>query len=139
VQYERFAAKVEIVREGEEERPLCSGFLPVMDRRGAVELIRRLGGLSGEQRVALLKLADGLQFAEDGSCQLCGSGEPERWQAHTCPPRGTRAGSVVRLRSGGPKMTVVKLMGGTVLTMWFTKGKRRQDEFPSSSLVLLEE
>jgi len=137
VQDERFVAEVRIIREGE-KRPLCSGYLPVTDRRGAVELIRRLW-LPRERTETLTQLADNLQFAEDGSCRLCGSEEPERWQAHRCPPRGTKAGSVVRLRSGGPKMTVVKLAGRTVLAMWFTKGKRCQDELPSSSLVLLEE
>lgn len=53
--------------------------------------------------------------------------------------RELRAGDVVRLRSGGPEMTVTgPLLDGDVDVVWFSdEGEYYQDELSPESLILL--
>jgi uncharacterized protein YodC (DUF2158 family) len=46
-----------------------------------------------------------------------------------------KAGDTVRLKSGGPLMTIQEIDGAGFATCdWFTKGKREQGVFPITSL-----
>ena len=50
-----------------------------------------------------------------------------------------KAGDVVQLKSGGPKMTIDWIDSDTATTTctWFEGAKRNQAQFSSSSLVLV--
>lgn len=45
-----------------------------------------------------------------------------------------KPGDVVRLKSGGPKMTVDQLDGARIWCDWFEGSKKFSDSFPSTSL-----
>lgn len=48
---------------------------------------------------------------------------------------GFKPGDVVRLKSGGPKMTVAEIREGRVLCQWFTGDKREIAGFEPATLV----
>lgn len=48
-------------------------------------------------------------------------------------------GSVVKLKSGGPSMTVSKIDEETALCHWFVKDERQEGKFSVKSLVLESE
>jgi uncharacterized protein YodC (DUF2158 family) len=52
-----------------------------------------------------------------------------------------QVGDVVRLKSGGPAMTVTKTGFGAdmVLCEWFEEGDAKQKSFPTASLIRIEE
>lgn len=46
-----------------------------------------------------------------------------------------KIGDVVKLRSGSPSMTIVKVIGTKVWTSWFIDDQHERALFPSESLV----
>ncbi len=48
-------------------------------------------------------------------------------------------GDVVRLKSGGPAMTVAKVEGKEIACVWFDGKTQRADAFPSVCLELEDE
>lgn len=54
------------------------------------------------------------------------------------PTLSFQKGAVVRLKSGGPPMTVSVLYKESVLCFWFEGKTRKQDEFPFETLIACE-
>jgi len=53
-------------------------------------------------------------------------------------PDQIEVGSVVQLKSGGPRMTVTSFLGDRVVCSWFDSGgKHGSDSFPLSALKLV--
>lgn len=47
-----------------------------------------------------------------------------------------KSGDIVRLNSGGPRMTVKEYKFGTVVCQWFTGGKLQEGVFAEASIKL---
>lgn len=47
------------------------------------------------------------------------------------------AGAIVRLRTGGPKMTVEEALGSNIYTVWFESRKVHRSTFERSALELI--
>jgi uncharacterized protein YodC (DUF2158 family) len=53
-----------------------------------------------------------------------------------------KVGDIVKLKSGGPVMTVTSIVPGErglVRTSWFAGSKNERDAFPTDALVLIED
>lgn len=61
-----------------------------------------------------------------------------RDKAERAPSASIEAGSVVALKSGGPKMTVVWWLDSGVKCVWFQDGHQREGTFAKESVRLVE-
>lgn len=50
-----------------------------------------------------------------------------------------KIGDIVQLKSGGPKMTVTKVLGGVVHTAWFSGSKKEAGAFPFEAVMTYQE
>lgn len=48
-------------------------------------------------------------------------------------------GTIVQLKSGGPKMTCVEGHGERIVCQWFAGGNLKRGIFPDSSLIIVNE
>ena len=48
-------------------------------------------------------------------------------------------GDIVQLKSGGPKMTVTKIMDKHIGTAWFAGSKKEDGVFPIESILIINE